>query len=77
MMTYSERMDLLARSMHDLEIAVNEYVQVCKSDCDKNCAGCSRRVMLEVLRRRFDMAREDLYAVWSIIGRTCFKEAKE
>lgn len=76
-MTYSERMDLLARSMHDLEIAANEYVQVCKSDCNENCDGCTRRVMLEVLRRRFDMAREDLDAVWKMIGKTCFREAEK
>lgn len=76
-MTYSERMDLMARSVHDLEIAANEYVQACKSDCDGNCAGCSRRVMLEVLRRRFEMVREDLDAVWAIIGQTCCAEAEK
>lgn len=69
-MTYAERMNLMARSMRDLEIAMNEYVSSEKGDCDGNCAECTRRVMLEVLRRRFEMAREDLDALWATIE-TC------
>lgn len=76
-MTYGDKMDFLKQSVREFEIASNEYMQFCKSDCDENCTECTRRVMLGVLRKRFDMVLEDLNAVWATVSTVCLKEADE